>query len=306
MSEELKAHPDALLIMPLLNLDNLWGPSYAGMNSVIGPMLHVAERANVDPARVYLIGHSMSGHAAWNLPLQYPTYFAATNPLAGSAQNDWQRLRLMNLHNLLIVPWHDSEDKTIKVDSSRQLVVILKRMKIDVDYVETKGVGHVPTDKIAEQCYAKLLARKRELYPKQIWLQSNRPETAFNRIDWLQVYQAMNPGEEKKLFFNKVPGSMTVMDNTWSAQATLSKNRIDLTTDNVALMRIYLNDQMVDFNIPVIVSVNKRVRFEGIVKPSVEAMMKDQVFLGRGVRYFTGVIDIDLATPPASRPTTRP
>ena len=170
-------------------------------------------RANVDPSRIYLIGHSMSGHAAWNLPLHYPTYFAATNPLAGAASNDWQRLRLTNLHNLLIVPWADADDKIIKPDSSRQLVNILKRFKIDVDYVETKGVGHVPTDAIADICYEKLLARRRELYPKQIFLQSNRPEPVFNRIDWLQIYQPMNPGDEHKQFFNRKPGSMTLLAN---------------------------------------------------------------------------------------------
>src|SRR5207245_450215 len=57
MKDELTKHPDALLIMPLLNLDELWGPSYAGMNNVIQPMLHAAGRANIDPARVYLLGH---------------------------------------------------------------------------------------------------------------------------------------------------------------------------------------------------------------------------------------------------------
>ncbi len=139
VSEEIKTHPDALVIMPLLNLDDLWGPSYAGMNSVIGPILHVGERANVDVSRVYLIGHSMSGHAAWNLPLHYPTYFAASNPMAGSASDDWQRLRIMNLRNLLIVPWADSDDKVIKPILTGQLVGLLKRFKVDVDYVETKS-----------------------------------------------------------------------------------------------------------------------------------------------------------------------
>jgi hypothetical protein len=47
------------------------------------------------------------------------------------------------------------------------------------------------------------------------------------------------------------------------------------------------------------------VRFEGAVTPSVEAMLKDQLFLGRGWRYFTGTIDIDLVPAPATRPTTR-
>src|SRR5205823_13857898 len=136
MSDELKSHPDALCIMPLLNLDELWGPSYAGMNSVIQPMLHVATRCNVDPARVYMVGHSMSAHAVWNLALNYPTYFAAINPLAGGAGNDWQRLRFMNLRNIFPVIWHDADDQVIKVESSRGIVNVLKRMKIPYDYTE--------------------------------------------------------------------------------------------------------------------------------------------------------------------------
>ena len=246
----------------------------------------------------------MSGHAAWNLPLHYPTYFAATNPLAGSASNDWQRLRITDLHNLLVVPWADSDDKVVKPQSSAQLVALLKRFKIDVDFVETKGIGHVPTPQIAEQCYAKLRARKRELYPKQIFLQSNRPETIFNRIDWLQIYQPANAGEEKDLFFERKPGHMTLMSNAWSAQATLGENRIDLTTENVGILRLLLNDQMIDFSKAVIVTVNKRVRFDGKVTPSADGMLKDQVFLGRGWRYFTGVIDIDLSPPATTAPST--
>ena len=122
INDELRAHPDAAVLMPLLNLDELWGPSYAGMNSVIQPLLHVTGRVNVDPARVYLLGHGMSGHAAWNLGLHYTTYFAAINPLAGSAKADWQRLRLMNLRNTLPVVWHDANDAVIKVDLARALV----------------------------------------------------------------------------------------------------------------------------------------------------------------------------------------
>ena len=115
MNEEVKRHPDAVVIMPLLNLDELYGPSYAGMFTVIQPMQHVAARVNIDPARVYLAGHSMSAHAVWNLALHYPMYFAGINPLAGGASQDWQRLRMMNLRNVAAVVWHDLNDEIIKV-----------------------------------------------------------------------------------------------------------------------------------------------------------------------------------------------
>ncbi len=306
LEQELAAHPDAVTLMPLLNLDELYGPSYTGMNSVIQPMLHVAGRVNIDPARVYLIGHSMAAHAAWNLGLHYPTYFAAFNALAGGASQDWQRLRLTNMRNVLPVAWHDVDDQVIPVDTSRSIVRALRAQKLDVEYEETKGVGHAPTDAIVARLYDKMRARVRPLYPTEVTIQSNRPDTIFNRVDWLQVYQEVTTGPEHRVLFRRGSGNMVVYENTFTAQASRKHNRIELTLDNVGTFRVYLNDEMVDFREPVAVVVNKKTRFEALVKPSIDEMLKDQVFLGRGWRYFTGVVDIDIV-PPATRPsTTRP
>jgi hypothetical protein len=65
---------------------------------------------------------------------------------------------------------------------------------------------------------------------------------------------------------------------------------------------------MIDFSQAVSVIVNGRGRFEGFLKPSTIDMLNDQLFLGRGWRYFTAVVDIDFgeaATRPATNaPTT--
>lgn len=305
--EELARHPDALVLMPLLDLKELWGPTYAGMNRVIQPVLHAAGKASVDPARVYLVGHGMSAHAAWNLALHYPTYFAAFNPLAGSARGEWQRLRLINLRNVLPVVWHDADDTVIPVDRAQSIVKALRNLKLDVEYDETKGVGHAPTAEVAEAAYSKMRGRRRELYPPQVWLQSNRPDSQFNRADWVQVYQPLKPGRERKLLI-RGGGEMHVTQNAYRVDAAVvGKNRIELRADNVAMMRLCLNDRLVDFGKPVTVVVNKKVKFEGILQPSVTEMLNDQLFLGRGWRYFGAVVDIDLAGPPATtRPTTTP
>ena len=306
-TEELSRHPDAIVLMPLLDLKELWGPTYAGMNRVIQPMLHATGRVNVDPARVYLVGHSMSAHAAWNLALHYPTYFAAFNPLAGSASGDWQRLRLINLRNVLPVVWHDADDDVIPVARSQSIVKALRGLKLDVEYDETKGAGHAPTAEIAEAAYGKMRARARDLYPVQVWLQSNRPDSMFNRADWVQVYQPLRPGKEQRLLI-RGGGHMDVHQNAYRVDAAVvSPNRIDLKADNVAMLRLHLNDRLVDFRKPVTVVVNKKVKYEGLVKASVEEMLADQLFLGRGWRYYAAVIDLDLAeAPAASRPAARP
>jgi predicted esterase len=310
ISDELQAHPDALVLMPLLNLDEAYGPSYVGMNSVVQAMHHATGRANIDPARVYMVGHSMSAHAVWNIALHEPTYFAAINPLAGSASADWQRLRAMNLRNVFCVVWHDADDQVIKVARARELVKVLTNYKCDVDYEETKNIGHIPTDDIVRQEYGKMRARTRELYPKKVALRSNRPDTLFNRSDWVQVYQMLRPGSDRKLFFRHGSGHMTITDNAYTLEADrIGPTQLQVKSDNVESMRFYFNDQMLDMSKPYTISVNGKVRFEGIIKPSVAEMLKDQVFLGRGWRYFTGVVDIDFGeivpylTP--GKPTTR-
>lgn len=305
IEEELTAHPDALVLMPLLNLDEFYGPSYAGMNTVIEPLRHVGERVNFDPARVYLIGHSMAAYAVWNLGLHYTTYFAAINPLAGAASGDWQRLRLMNLRNVLPVVWCDAQDKVLSPESSRSLVRALRGMKFDVEFEETNGVGHSPSPDLVARQYQKLRARTRALYPKQVSLQSNRPDTMFNRLDWVQVYQQIRTGPERRMLIKHGSGMIKVTQNACKIDAALTRaNWIEAASENAASMRFYLNEQMIDFSQPVTVMVNRKVRFEGFVKPSVEEMLKDQIFLGRGWRYFTGVVDIDFGGEPATRAAT--
>lgn len=307
VEEELRRHPEALLVMPLLNLNTLYGPSYGGTNTVIRPLLHVGERVNFDPARVYLVGHSLGGHAAWNLGLHYPTYFAAINPMGASARAEFQRLRLRNLRNTLPVVWHDANDELIKVDMARQIVRALRGLKIDVEYEETRRIGHRPPDNIAERLYAKTLGRQRPLYPKEVMIQSNRPDAIYNRVDWLQIDMPARPGDEKRMYFSLGREHFVVHANAWSARATMPRgNRFEITTENVELLRILVNDQMIDPSAAVAVVVNQRVRFEGPVRPDIRVLLADQLFLGRGWRYFTGAIEIDLAPPPVTRPAGRP
>jgi hypothetical protein len=304
-ADELKAHPDAVVVMPLLNLDEMYGPSYKGMNSVIQAMHHVTTKLNVDAGQVYMVGHGMGAHASWNLSIHYPTYFAAINPLAGAASQDWQRIRLMNLRNTLAVVWHDTDDDVIKIGHATALVSLLKNLKYDVVFEQTRQMGHVPKEPILSKLYETMRARKRELYPRQVNVRSSRPDPTFNRVDWVQLYQPLNAGPEISFFLRRGTGKISLNQNAFSCQASLTApNKIEAKTDNVETMRFYLNDQMADLAKPVTVIVNGKTRFEGMVKPSVDEMLKDQVFLGRGWRYFTAAVDVDLS-PTSTKPTTR-
>ena len=101
-------------------------------------------------------------------------------------------------------------------------------------------------------------------------------------------------------------GPMVVNQNTCNVRSIINGNKVTSLSDNVMLVRFYFNDQMIDFSQAVSISMNGKNRFEGFLTPSVDEMLKDQLFMGRGWRYFTGVVDLDLTQSAATTgPTTR-
>jgi len=87
------------------------------------------------------------------------------------------------------------------------------------------------------------------------------------------------------------------------------RHKIRLTTQNVQSLRLYLNDQLVDLSQSVAVYVNGKERFEGIIPTSIDEMLKDENFMGRGMRYYTAVLDLDLTAvedEATTEPSTKP
>lgn len=304
IEQELARHPDAVVLMQRLEPLVLFGPGYQGMNDALLPIFDIAEQVNVDPAQVYLVGAGDAAYAIWNLALLKPTYFAAINPLAGGADALWQRVRLMNLCNMMPVIWQDAQDRLVKPAATLSLVNALRVQGITFQIVQTDKLGHVPSNDVLQECYEKFRDHIRPLYPKLVRLQSTLPETAFNRADWIQIWQAEDPGAEHRIFFRHEKGFMLVDENPWRVEAKLEANRITVSTDNVESFRIFLNDRMVDLHKPVTVMVNNRKRLEGIVPTSVTEMLQDQLLLGRGWRYFCGRIDIE--PPPTATAPVKP
>lgn len=314
LREESRTRPGNLVVMPLLHLTDLWGPGYAGMNNAIKPLHDAAERFHLDTTRVYLRGQGMSGHAVWNLGLHYPTYFAAINPLAGGASYDFQRMRVVNLRNTLAVVWHDVSDKAVPVKLSRDLVAALRQNKVDVVYDETKNVGHVPGPDIDARLYAAMAARRREEDPVRVTVRTNRPDTAFGRVDWVQVWQPLDGAGEVRTIFNWSGTGMWSYNAPVTVDARLNRdrNRVEIEGRNVGAIRLLLHGRMLDLGRPIAVTLNGKPVYEGLVTPSVEATLRDQLSLGRGWRSYTAALDLDFmpkdvpATRPATAPATRP
>jgi poly(3-hydroxybutyrate) depolymerase len=93
---------------------------------------------NVDPDRIYLIGHSMGAIGTWYLAAKYPAIWAALGLFAGTASPD-MAARIREIPQIVV---HGSADPTVNPAGSRAMVAELKKLGAEVTYIEVPGGKH--------------------------------------------------------------------------------------------------------------------------------------------------------------------
>ena len=184
---------------------------------------------------------------------------------------------------------------------------MLKNFKYDVVFEQTKNIGHAPTPRSPRSATRRCAAAPAPSTPNRSTSAPPAPTPASTASTGCRSTNPSTPARHCSLTIRRGSGRLVVNENALSIQAALTTpNKIEAKSDNVQTLRFYLNDQMVDLAKPLTVVVNGKTRFEGGVQVNLDEMLKDQLVLGRGWRYFTAVVDIDLAPPAsATQPTTR-
>ncbi len=128
---------------------------------------HALNSLKIDPARIYLTGHSMGGHGTWHLGALYPDKFAALGPSAGWISFWSYRVREKNdnptpMESMImraagpsdtyglsenykqegIYIIHGEKDDNVPPSESRNMVENLKKFHKDFVYYEQPGAGH--------------------------------------------------------------------------------------------------------------------------------------------------------------------
>jgi predicted peptidase len=95
---------------------------------------------NVDPDRIYLMGHSMGGFGTWWLGQKYADTWAAIAPMSGVLPGvDYHLSRLQNVAVHVSI---GGEENPAWVEASRQQVETMKAMGMTVGYTEPAGATH--------------------------------------------------------------------------------------------------------------------------------------------------------------------
>jgi predicted peptidase len=96
----------------------------------------------IDPARIYLWGHSMGGAGTYHLAAKYPDIWAGLAVAAPAPQRELSPDRLEAFQHVPILVLHGDEDRTVPVAGTREWVRRMAALGMQHVYVEVKGGDH--------------------------------------------------------------------------------------------------------------------------------------------------------------------
>jgi predicted esterase len=105
---------------------------------VLDVLADVRRAYKVDPARIYMAGHSMGAYGTWSIAFNHPEIFAALGPISGGGDPS-QMGKIAKIPEIVI---HGDADPTVPVANSRAMVEAAKKAGAEVKYMEIKGGNH--------------------------------------------------------------------------------------------------------------------------------------------------------------------
>ncbi len=117
---------------------------------VMDVLAEVQKAYKVDPAHVYLMGHSMGAYGTWSTAMDYPDIFAALAPISGGG-NPADMVKIKDIPQFVV---HGDDDRTVNVSQSRTMVEAGKKAGADITYMEVPGGSHTS---VASPAFPKII-----------------------------------------------------------------------------------------------------------------------------------------------------
>jgi poly(3-hydroxybutyrate) depolymerase len=105
---------------------------------VMEVLKHVRADYRIDDARIYLMGHSMGAIGTWSLAAKHPGIWAALAPISGLG-NPASVEQMRHIPQIVV---HGDADPTVSVQGSRVMVDAMKKLGVEVRYIEVPGGNH--------------------------------------------------------------------------------------------------------------------------------------------------------------------
>jgi predicted esterase len=259
---------------------NLPNYTFSTLNVI---MVSLKKVLNIDDSKVFAMGHSDGSDGAIGFGVYSPGMFAGI--VAYNAMMNQLFVTDFYIKNIIDRPLyivHSDLDVLRPMVQTRNLVNQLKALGAQkIRYKEYFGYTHQDKHLDIDLPFAvKFMdSVKRDSFQSRIYWETSS-DTIFNHCDWLRITQsdfAKQTGAWYKQFntrqydkINKRDMEMNYYDldeNRMAVEASYAKNTFNLQTSRVKQVEVLISPAMVDMAKPVIINVDGRQVFKGIVKP---------------------------------------
>jgi predicted esterase len=291
----LPAHNDEFIFIAPTYGSGLWWKDEAE-HLVLSVLNKVKRNYNIDTNRVYLTGFSSGAHGTWYMALRYPDLFAAINPIAGECPIP---SLLVNLLHVPVYVIHGAQDTVIPVEAARDAVSRLEGLNDNVLYTELPDMKHRFPVTEGEQILNWFRAHKRSLYPKEIRFstESGRYTTSY----WIEILEFSELVGQISRVQKDISGHLIRPEGfpvTAGIDANIkdTDNEICLRVTDIKAVRLYLDDELIDMERPLRVSINGKVVYFGKVESDVRSVLDTVKKRSDRNALFSGHLDLRVPT----------
>jgi len=287
----------SLLLCPTIGAGAWWSPQ--GEALVMAAVDAVMSKYRIDPERVFLTGMSNGGIGTYLVGIFHSDRFSAFAPMAGGIPEEiFPFLKNFSTAGTYII--HGAADQVMPVDLSRKVSAYLKKAEIPHVYREhtqehPSAGGHFFPREELPALVDWFEGQKRIADPAT--LISVRDKVHLAPYYWTEINET--DGEVADL-------QQSIFDNTAielvrdgifpTLKGDIQGNRVLIESQRVKKMTLFFNNRLIDFSKPVVISVNGKTHFEGLLSESPTLLLKEAHRRKDRLSFYSASLTIDLST----------
>ncbi|MBU4461128.1 MAG: hypothetical protein KJ579_11210, partial [Verrucomicrobia bacterium] len=213
--------------------------------AVLGALRDASRTLNLDWDRVFLIGHSQGGHAAWEIGSAHAGTFAGVVPLIGVLPFRPLHFNYRNTPAYVI----DGSDDGTAPSYNRASIAELAALGCDATYVEYPGRGHEAFSEEYPAVAEWMLQRHRDPGPARVVLRAARPGDLECR--WIRITETPpSPPSDAAVKADELP----------QVVAAWRGDTIEMRADNVLALQVGLPPELAKYDRPLTIVCNGRTQ----------------------------------------------
>ena len=243
---------------------------------VLETIRSVQRRYHIDPDRIFLTGMSNGGIGTWVIGMHNAPLFAGIAPMAGGLDRVLMPF-LANLRSTPVYIIHGAKDQVMPVELSRAITEELTRLDYPFVYREhdrehPMAGGHYFPKEELPGLVTWFNAQRRNPLPASMTVV--REASHLQPFGWVRIDATDAIAAFSEDLISKRDEQIKRQEYARLEVSIVAPNRIEVRTDRVQRYSLFLNEQLIDSSKPLIVFTNGQVSFEGLVKPSLETLLR--------------------------------